>query len=112
MYKFCTMLFALALTTTGCSANRFNHDPWLGHDKAMHFTASAAISFVATSVALDNGASDGDAFATGMGSVIAAGCAKEYFDVAVKDTFWSWKDMTWNTAGGLAGGYGAVAADE
>lgn len=78
----------------------------------MHFTASGAISFVATSVALDNGASDGDAFAVGMGSVIAAGCAKEYFDVTVKGTFWSWKDMTWNTAGGLAGGCGATSADK
>lgn len=110
MYRFCIML--LALVTAGCSANRFQHDPWFGHDKIMHFTASGAISFVATSIALDNGASDEEAFAAGMGSVIAAGCAKEYFDVTVKGTFWSWKDMTWNTAGGLAGGYGAIAANE
>ena len=106
------MLLTLTLAVAGCSSNRCHYDPWLGYDKIMHFTASGAIGFVTTSIALDNGASDDDAFAVGVGSVIAAGCAKEYFDVTVKGTFWSWKDMTWNTAGGLAGGYGATAADK
>lgn len=85
----------------GCAAPA--GDRWFGPDKLKHFTASAAIGAGAAYAAREAGAADADARAAGITVVLTVGAGKELYDRELKQTYWSWRDMTWNLLGGLLG---------
>jgi putative lipoprotein len=77
-------------------------DPWFGRDKALHFTACAAISGAGYGVTA-LGTPDVRirvAFSAGLG--IVAGAGKELLDLAgFGDP--SWKDFAWDVIGTIVG---------
>jgi putative lipoprotein len=85
-------------------------DPWLGKDKALHFTLSAGIagagygaaSFLTTDLRLRLG--------IGAGLGILAGAGKELIDLTGAGDP-SWKDFTWDVVGTFVGLGIAVSID-
>ena len=73
--------------------------------KVYHFTVAATIGAGTTVAADSNGASHSDAPIIGTSVAVGMGAGKEFYDLTIKETYWSWKDMFWNVAGGLAGSY-------
>ena len=96
-------LAAGLLAAAGCAAVPVAQDPWFGRDKAEHFAGSALLSGVTTRVAVNQGLSDGEACGPALGVTLVVGLGKEAYDANVKKTFWSWRDLTWDVAGGLTG---------
>ncbi len=90
------------MLATGCSTPAPPNDDWLGRDKFLHLGASAALAAGASSAAYAAGMND-TAIAAGGGVSLAAGLAKETFDVRVKGTGWSWKDLAWDALGACLG---------
>ena len=83
-------------------AARAQSDPWLGPDKALHFSASALIAGAGY-----GGASllTGDRrwrLAAGAGLAIAAGAGKEISD-SYGNGDPSWRDFTWDLIGAATG---------
>ncbi len=101
----------LCVLTVGCSTTACRSDSWFGRDKLYHFACSAAIGAAGTAVARHNDAPDVDSGAVGVGTALAIGSSKEAYDLAVKDTCWSWKDMVWNVVGAFVGASLAAACD-
>ena len=94
----------LILIVSGCSSYRYN-DHLFGPDKVYHFAVAGVIGACTTAVVVRNGASDSDAPVIGVSVAMAIGAGKEFYDLSVKETYWSWKDMLWNLFGGAAGSY-------
>jgi putative lipoprotein len=97
-------VLVLCLTLSGATAfaQQRDPDPWLGPDKALHCSLSAAIAGVGYT---------GAAFLTddvrlrllaGGGLALVAGTVKELADLAGLGTP-SWKDFTWDVIGTAAG---------
>ena len=61
-----------------------------------HFLASSVIGAAATKVAINNQASPCEAMAIGISTTLVIGAGKEWYDLKVKKTLFSWKDMFWN----------------
>ena len=96
----------LTLVVSGCATfNNHSGDNWFGPDKLYHFTAAGVIGAGTTAVAKNNGASECDAPVIGVSAAVGFGAGKEYYDLAVKETYWSWKDMFWNLIGCSVGSY-------
>jgi putative lipoprotein len=99
----------VALPTSAARAQT-DPDPWFGHDKALHFAASASIAMVAyggASLATD----DRSIRAVVAGSVaLGAGVAKEAWDLAGHGDP-SWRDLTWDVVGTATGVLVAYAID-
>lgn len=99
---------ALSLSTLalGREATAQDADPWLGADKALHFTLSAAIAgggYALGAVWFDDAAPRA---AFGAGLALSAGVGKELLDLAgLGDP--SWRDLTWDVVGT---GVGVLAA--
>jgi len=93
-----------ALTQTGCAGFRScgSGDPWLGPDKVKHFTASAVIGAGATALASTQ-ADTGESVAIGWTTATAAGAAKEWHDLYIKKTCFSWRDLVWDMIGASVG---------
>ena len=89
---------------SGCSSYRYN-DHLFGPDKVYHFAAAGVIGACTTAAAVSNGASDSDAPVIGVSVAVGVGAGKEFYDLTVKETYWSWKDMLWDLLGGAAGSY-------
>jgi putative lipoprotein len=85
--------------------HQHKHDAWFGEDKAYHFFASSVIGAAATKVALNNQAAPCDAVIIGISSSFVIGAGKEWYDLKVRKTFFSWKDMAWDIAGGTLGSF-------
>ena len=95
-------LFLGAAVLLAPVAARAEPDPWLGRDKALHFSASAVIA----------GAGYGGAslltddrrwrLAAGAGLAIAAGAGKEIADANGHGDP-SWRDFTWDLIGAATG---------
>jgi putative lipoprotein len=102
-------LAALALLLTGCATTAPPGDAWFGPDKAKHFLAGAAFGAAGALAATSADADDGAAVAAGVGAAAAAGAGKEWYDVEVSKTGWSWKDLVWDLLGGCAGATAAAA---
>ncbi|HET6146490.1 MAG TPA: hypothetical protein VFH68_03100 [Polyangia bacterium] len=95
-------LFLSGATVLAPVAAGAQADPWLGRDKALHFSASAVIA----------GAGYGGAslltddrrwrLAAGAGLAIAAGAGKEIADM-YGDGDPSWRDFTWDLVGAATG---------
>jgi len=78
-------------------------DPWFGCDKVLHFSAGFAIPgltyhFYVCRLGRDE--DRGKVYAISLTALLALG--KEVYDKKKKGHF-SWKDLTWTTAGLLAG---------
>ena len=90
--------------SSGCAGIRVcdQGDDWLGSDKAKHFAASALIGGGVTAIAGQE-MDSGDAAGIGMATALGAGVGKEIYDVRVKKTCASWKDLAWDCLGASVG---------
>ena len=95
----------LLLIVSGCATTGYYQDKFFGKDKLYHFTASGAIGAVVTAVSMNNGISNCKAPVIGVSFSVGVGAGKELYDLKVKETYWSWKDMVWNVIGSTAGSY-------
>jgi putative lipoprotein len=87
-------------------------DPWFAPDKAVHFAASAGIASGAYGLAgLWQPSSEALRLAVGGSAALAAGAAKELFDLATGSGRPSWKDFAWDMAGTAVGLAVAWAVD-
>lgn len=80
------------------SARADERDPWLGRDKALHFSASAVIAggaYGGSALFTDDRATRA---ALGVGVGLAAGIAKEVYDMTGRGDP-SWRDLTWDAIG-------------
>jgi putative lipoprotein len=101
-YLFCLPILMLLLSS-GCATIKQAQDPWFGKDKIQHFAVSTVIGAGTAQFAKNKGATNCDAFRAGIGMTIIIGTGKETYDKYIKGTFWNWKDMVWNLAGGFIG---------
>ncbi|RJR18053.1 MAG: hypothetical protein C4581_06770 [Nitrospiraceae bacterium] len=100
----------IALTfLTGCATATPQDDSWFGRDKAKHFLASGLISGTATVIADKQGMNRDESFYFAFGTTLSLGAGKEAYDLKIRKTGWSWKDLFWDALGALAG-YGIVQA--
>ena len=103
------MIGVSLLIFSGCSTfTSLNDDDFWGRDKLYHFTASSVISASSTAIADNNGASKSNAYVIGISSTVGIGVCKEIYDLNIKDSYWSWKDLFWDVMGSFAGGYAVV----
>ena len=83
-------------------AARAEPDPWLGRDKALHFSASALIAGVGYGGASLLTEDPRRWLGAGAGLAIAAGAGKELADAwGYGDP--SWRDFTWDLIGAATG---------
>ena len=100
----CTLLIFF-----NCSSYRSHYeDRWFGRDKLYHFTASGIIGAGSTAIAENNGGSEEDSIVIGISVTFGVGASKEFYDLALKETYWSWKDLIWDIVGGALGSYVVV----
>ena len=100
---------ATLLMASGCAATKPHPgDHWFGRDKLYHFTASGVIGAGMTAVAENNRYCDSEAPVIGITVAVGVGAGKEWYDVKIKETYWSWKDMVWDVIGGAAGSYAVI----
>lgn len=85
-------------------------DPWFGRDKALHFSASAALAIGGYGVGALAFDTRPPRFALGAGIALAAGVGKELWDWSGHGDA-SWRDLTWDMVGTAAGLAIAWAAD-
>ncbi|MFO0758148.1 MAG: hypothetical protein U0359_16755 [Byssovorax sp.] len=96
---------ALAQQTTAVDP-----DPWFGKDKALHATAGVLIAGGAYGASVPYTDQIALRIAFGAGLSVAAGGAKELFDLAGYGDP-SWKDFTWDVVGAAIGVGVAVTLD-
>ena len=98
----CALLVAVLVVNTGCASFRRcgPDDSWLGPDKASHFAATALIGGGVT-LLLDNETES--AASIGWSAAVTTGIAKEVYDLRVKQTCFSWKDLVWDVIGASVG---------
>ena len=102
----------LAFMFFGCATfNNHYGDEWFGKDKFYHFTAAGVIGAGTTAVAKNNGSSECDAPVIGISVGVGFGAGKEFYDLSVKETYWSWKDMLWDLIGCSVGSYAVSKCD-
>lgn len=101
---------AAALVCAGC-ATAPSGDAWWGRDKACHLVGAGIIAGAATAAAADGGAESRDVV-VGIGVAIGCGLGKEAWDLRVRGTGWSWRDLAWDLIGAALGSaLAAQAAD-
>jgi|GEM_PF-693318 len=107
--RFLTPFLLAGLLLTAAPAGARAQDSWFGPDKFLHFTASFLITSAGYVVARDGWEWDHDrARAFGVGLGIAAGIGKEFYDLLVKRTYFSGRDLVWD---GLGIGAGVITAN-
>ena len=102
-YPNLTWVILLVTTFSGYAGSNHRSDPWFGVDKVYHFCGGAVIGGGTTAIAEHNGWSEGEARCLAFGITLPLGAAKETYDLTVKKTGWSWKDLIWTAAGTLTG---------
>ncbi|MFO0595638.1 MAG: hypothetical protein U0228_10045 [Myxococcaceae bacterium] len=105
---------AVALTTLVCALPAHaadDPDPWLGPDKALHFSLSVGLATVgyASSMFVTDDARI--RVALGAGFALLAGAGKELLDLAGLGHP-SWRDFAWDCAGTLVGVVLSVLVDQ
>jgi|GEM_PF-668221 len=105
------LLVCLLVLAGGCASFNRPGDDWFANDKAMHFGAAAMLSGGTTLACEKDNPDDDGNIAIGVGVAMAFGAGKEWYDLSVKRTYWSWKDFIWDAVGAVAGGLVASAAD-
>ncbi|WP_455212578.1 hypothetical protein [Kaarinaea lacus] len=99
------VLTSCATTTHHSHDTHKIHDDWFGEDKLYHFLAAGVIGAAATKAAVNNQATPCDAMFIGISTTLVIGAGKEWYDLKVKKTLFSWKDMFWNLAGSSVGSF-------
>lgn len=108
--KACLLLLLIALNVlTGCATASPQNDSWFGRDKAKHFLAAGIISGAAAAMADKRGIDNDGSFYLAFGLTLSLSLGKEAYDIKIRKTGWSWKDLAWDTLGALAG-YGIAQA--
>lgn len=103
------LVAAVLLLQAGCAGFRTCSDSWLGPDKAKHFAAGFVLGAGGALAARDLGSEE--AAAVGWTTGIAAGVGKEAYDLRVKGTCWSWRDVFWDFLGASLGASAVWALD-
>jgi putative lipoprotein len=106
-----TVVLVTVIFYTGCAGSNRLSDPWFGADKIYHFCGGGVVGGGVTAIAEHNGWSEGEARGLAFGVTLSLGAAKETYDLTVKKTGWSWKDLIWTAAGTLAGNLIATSLD-
>jgi putative lipoprotein len=104
------LLAALGALAAPRPARAADPDPWFGHDKALHFGASALLAsggYGATALATDDRRVR---LAVGGGFAFSLGIAKELWDLSGHGDA-SWRDLTWDAVGTVTGLALAAAVD-
>lgn len=76
-------------------------DHWFGPDKVQHFFSSAFVQGMTYGSLRSTGLSHGRSLTGASVATAAVGVGKEVHDLRVKDEF-SYRDLTWDAAGGVA----------
>lgn len=103
---FTTLLLLLALNVlSGCATHhaKDRDDKWFAEDKYKHFLVTTAISAAIASAARHNGNENCDAALIGFSVTLTIGAGKEIYDKRKRGTFYSYRDMVWDTAGSATG---------
>lgn len=103
-------VLAVAIFASPATARAADPDPWLGKDKTLHFAASSTIaagSYAVGALVFD---ARGSALLFGSAIAAAAGIGKETLDL-VGSGDPSWRDLTWDGIGIVAGLTAAWAVD-
>ncbi|MFT3713117.1 MAG: hypothetical protein QM817_36140 [Archangium sp.] len=106
------MLLALALLSSTVVQAVDDDDPWLGPDKALHFSFSAGIAITAYAGSMLITDDARVRFALSSGIAIAAGTVKELADLAGILGHPSWKDFAWDLAGTFFGAVASLLLDQ
>jgi len=102
-------LILIFFSSSCATLNNKTEDKWFARDKAYHFAAGYIIGSGSALIGRNNGMDRPSTLATGIGTTIALGSGKEYYDRNIKKTYWSWKDITWNLFGALAGSFTVIS---
>jgi putative lipoprotein len=98
------------LMTSEARAQQSEADPWFGHDKALHFAASASIAVVAYAGASFKTDDRPTRIAAAVTFALGAGLLKETWDLTGHGDA-SWRDLTWDVVGTTTGVLVAYAID-
>jgi len=79
-----------------------DQDDWFGRDKLLHFSVSAGLAAGGYGIATTFVDARGHALAIGGGFAFGLGIAKELYDATGAGDP-SWKDLTWDAIGTIAG---------
>jgi putative lipoprotein len=96
------VLLVILIALVATSARADDGDPWFGRDKALHFSAGAALGaggYAASTLVFDT---RGKRVVSGLVVALGAGAAKEWRDRAGGGNA-SWRDFTWDGVGAAAG---------
>ena len=96
------MMATAALLALPSAAHAADPDPWLGKDKALHFGASSLIAVGGYTIGAFVFDARGRALLAGATLSAAVGIGKETLDLAGYGDP-SWKDLTWDGIGMVAG---------
>lgn len=97
-----TLAGLVCSTFLGATARASDPDPWLGRDKALHFSACAVISaggYGAAALVSDDARVR---VGVGLGAGLAAGAAKEIWDSTGRGDA-SARDLVWDAVGTVTG---------
>jgi putative lipoprotein len=97
------LLISLSILPTGCATLYWGDDSWTGKDKLYHFAAGGVIGAGMTIALERNGMSRTNAPVLGITASVGIGAGKEWYDDEIRGTYWSMKDLVWDTIGGVAG---------
>jgi putative lipoprotein len=103
MRSFLPFIFIASLIISGCATASTRNDDWFSKDKAKHFIVSSVISGTITAAADNHEMNNGESFSLALGVTLSIGAGKETYDLWIGDTGWSWRDITWDLLGALAG---------
>lgn len=107
------MLLALVLLSSTVPQATDADDPWLGPDKALHFSVSAGLAVGAYTGAMFLTDDARVRFALSAGVALLAGTAKELVDLSgLFHGDPSWKDFTWDVAGSFVGAVASLLLDQ
>jgi len=90
----------LIMILVSCTMLMFAKNPWLGQDKAAHFTCSTFLTYWNYGVAYDIlGNNRPNSLLISVNLTAMLGIAKEYSDKKITKTGWSWHDLAYDLAG-------------
>jgi putative lipoprotein len=98
------------LLASRAHAQQMDSDPWFGHDKALHFGASASIAVVVYAGSSFKTEHRPTRVAAAFTVALGAGILKETWDLAGHGDA-SWRDLTWDVVGVTTGVLFAYAID-
>jgi putative lipoprotein len=108
---------ALALVLVGAAtlasaraARAEDADPWFGHDKRLHFEASASLAVVGYAGASFQTDDRPTRATVALTLALGAGVGKELWDLTGHGDP-SWRDLTWDVVGAASGVLVALAID-